>query len=67
MTELPMPRFSVGQKVVVVLNEKNKTPHTGSVREVIWHYKDSRYNYYLEENGKKISKRYFEEDLDPVE
>jgi hypothetical protein len=62
-----MSKFSVGQKVKVVLNDRNRTPHTGSVREVTWHYKDGRYNYYLEEDGKKVSKRYLEEDLEPVE
>ncbi|HET6882611.1 MAG TPA: hypothetical protein VFI31_20760 [Pirellulales bacterium] len=66
MTEPPLPAFCLGQVVQVILNDRNKTPHTGTIREIIWHYKDQRFNYYLEENGKKISKRYFEEDLDPL-
>jgi len=63
MKDQPLPVFAVGQRVRVVLNERNRTPHTGCVRKIIWHHKDERYNYYLEENGKTISKRYYEEDL----
>jgi hypothetical protein len=66
MRDKPQPRYSIGQLVRIVLNERNRTPHTGSIRQVIWHHKDGRYNYYIEENGKKIAKRYFEEDLQPI-
>jgi hypothetical protein len=61
----PKPRFAVGQAVRVVLNERNTTAHSGTVQEIIWHFKDQRYNYYLVENGRKVSKRYFEDDLEP--
>ena len=54
----------MGQRVRVIVNERNKTAHRGTIREVIWHFKDRRYNYYLVENGKKVSKRYFDEDLE---
>ncbi len=55
----PPAAFSIGQRVRVILNDRNRTPHSGTIREIIWHFKDQRYNYYLEENGKKISKRYY--------
>lgn len=61
------PTFHIGQRVRVVLNDRNRTPHEGTVRQIVWHYKDRRYNYYLEEAGKKVSKRYFEEDLEAVQ
>ena len=61
--KLPEPEFQIGDAVTVILNERNKTPRTGVVRDVVWHYKDSRYNYYLQVDGKKISKRYFAVDL----
>lgn len=64
--DLPKPVFSVGQRVRVIVNDRNRTPHDGSVRQVVWHHKDQRYNYYLEEAGKKVSKRYLAEDLEPV-
>jgi hypothetical protein len=56
--------FKVGDHVAVRLNDRNRTPHVGEVREVIWHFKDARYNYYLSEGGKKVHKRYFAEDLE---
>jgi hypothetical protein len=62
----PQPTFVVGQRVRVVLNERNRTPHTGTIREIIRHFQQARYNYYLEEGGKKVSKRYCEEDLEPL-
>jgi hypothetical protein len=61
------PAFQIEQRVRVILNERNRTPHEGTVREIVWHHKDRRYNYYLEEAGKKVSKRYFEEDLEAVQ
>jgi len=66
MTEQrPPPRFVVGQAVRVVLNARNTTAHCGTVRDVVWHFKQERYHYYLLENGKKVSKRYSDEDLEP--
>lgn len=60
----PQPAFAIGQRVRVVVNERNRTPHTGAIRDFRWHHKDQRYHYYLEENGKIVSKRYSEEDLE---
>ena len=67
MEVIPESAFQLGQRVCVVLNERNHTPHTGTIRTVIWHHKDRRYNYYLAENGKKVAKRYLAEDLQPVD
>ena len=64
MIEKPSPAFSVGQRVRVILNERNRTARTGTIRQIIWHYKDECYNYYLDVNGKKISKRYYEVDIE---
>ena len=63
----PEPELAVGQAVRVILNDRNRTPHEGLIREVIWHFKDQRYNYYLSEGGKKVSKRYLIDDLQPIE
>ncbi|WP_141720138.1 hypothetical protein [Rhizobium sp. YK2] len=35
----------------------------GTIRDVIWHFKDGEVNYYLEQDGKKLSKRYLTNDL----
>lgn len=59
----PEPTFCMGQRVRVLLNERNRTPHVGTVREIVWHYKDARYEYFIEDSGRRVSKRYFAEDL----
>ncbi|MGF1581007.1 MAG: hypothetical protein ACFCD0_16710 [Gemmataceae bacterium] len=63
---MKLPKFHVGEYVSVILNERNRTPHQGRIREVIWHYKDQQFNYYLVPQGRKGSKRYFAEDLKRV-
>lgn len=60
------PEFAIGERVSVRVSRRNRTAHIGEVREVVWHIKDRRYNYYLGEGNKKIKKRYFAEDLDPA-
>jgi hypothetical protein len=62
----PEPTFRTGQRVRVILNDRNRTPHDGTIRKIIWHHKDQRFNYYLEA-GRKVAKRYFAEDLQPIE
>ncbi|WP_165232309.1 hypothetical protein [Aquisphaera insulae] len=62
----PEPTHRVGQPVRVLVNARNRTPHLGSIREVIWHHKDARYTYYIEEEGRRVPKRYFTEDLEAV-
>jgi hypothetical protein len=61
--ELPQPEFALGDYDEVSINDCNRTPRRGFVRDIIWHYKDQRYNYYLMDDGKGVSKRYFAEDL----
>lgn len=67
MAETPPSTFAPGQRVRVRINEHNRTPHEGIIHDVVWHHKNQQHNYYLEENGKKISKRYYEHDLDRVD
>jgi hypothetical protein len=64
--EKPSPEFNVGDAVEVVVNSANPTYHKGCVRQVIWHFRDRRWCYLLEENGKKVSKRYTGSDLRAV-
>jgi hypothetical protein len=63
----PDAAFCVGQTVRVIANERNNTPRRGVIMEIIWHHKDARYNYYIQASGRKVSKRYFAEDLEAVE
>jgi hypothetical protein len=70
ITPEPSPsssEFAVGDRVAVRLNERNTTPHVAQIREVFWHYKDTRYYYLLSEGEKWIHKRYFAEDLERLQ
>ena len=62
-SELPQQDFEIGDSVEVLINHRNSTRRTGVIARAIWHYKDACYNYYLEVDGKKLSKRYFASDL----
>lgn len=57
------PELNIGQDVRVILSFRNQTAREGSIIDRVWHHKDRRWNYYMEENGKRLSKRYFAEDL----
>lgn len=57
--------FRLGQRVRVLVNERNRTARSGVVANVVWHFKDACYHYYLEVDGKKVSKRYLARDLIP--
>lgn len=35
----------------------------GRVTDIIWHFKNMDYNYYISVNGRKKSKRYYSQDL----
>jgi hypothetical protein len=62
----PEPEFAIGQRVRVVVNDRNHTPHEGTIRAAVWHYKQGRFHYYIQEGGRKVSKRYAADDLRPV-
>ena len=51
------------QDVEVIVNAKNITCHKGVIRQIIWHSKDQRWHFWLEEDGRKVSKRYAAADL----
>ena len=35
----------------------------GEIADIVWHFKNDDYNYYISVNGKKKSKRYYSDDL----
>lgn len=61
--DLPLPEFEVGEAVEVLISHRNSTRHVGFITRVVWHYKDACYNYYLEADGRRVSKRYIATDL----
>lgn len=58
------PRFHIGDRVRVVGSDVNQTARRGEVRDQIWHHKNAAWTYFITENGRKISKRYWESDLE---
>ncbi|MDP4181124.1 MAG: hypothetical protein Q8942_08545 [Bacillota bacterium] len=58
-----MPLFQTGYPVEVILNDRNKAYHKGTIASRGWHLKEKEWYYFIKENGKLIKKRYFEYDL----
>ena len=56
------PRFRYGDAAAPVRHPEQ----TGSIREIRWHFRNNAYYFILTVNNKRISKRYYEEDLIPV-
>lgn len=54
------PRYVPFDEIKVI---HPNTEKLGIIREIIWHFKDFEWNYYIESEGKKVSKRYVEKDL----
>jgi len=53
------PRFVYGELVSVI----GQTDVIGEIRDIIWHYKEEKYHYYISVGGSKKSRRYYEEEL----
>lgn len=60
------PELDLGQRVSVILNARNYTPHSGEICDRVWHHKDQRWTYLILESGKRVSKRYYSDDLQPT-
>lgn len=61
---LPEPKFFIGDSVWV-LTKGNIMK--ASIVYFFWHYNRKEYVYTITVNGKKKSKRYFGDDLEPVD
>ena len=53
------PVFTYGEKVSPV----NHPDMEGSISDIVWHFKNNDYNYYISVNGSKKSGRYYSIDL----
>ena len=56
---VPTPKYSFGQ--MVFIKEKKEI---GIVTDIMWHYGKKVHYYLLSTEGKKKTRRYFEEELD---
>ncbi|MBX7229768.1 MAG: hypothetical protein K1X48_09205 [Burkholderiaceae bacterium] len=61
---LPVPEFQLGQTVRVVPHVNGHTEKIGVIRDIIWHYKDARYYFYIKVGKQKISTRYIANELE---
>ena len=59
----PPPRFSIGDFVEVIVNARNVAYRQGTISDMLWHDKHGVWHYFIEENGKRIGKRYEARDL----
>ena len=59
---LPEPSYWYGENVII----KNKGELKGKVCDVMWHFNEKQFYYFLSIDGKKTSKRYFEDELETV-
>ena len=57
------PAFRHGDIVEVIVNAKNLTHHKGVIYDMRWHGDRKEWYYFILEDGKKVSKRYFYDDL----
>lgn len=57
------PVFQIGQQVETILDEYSHKYHKGKIYEIVKHHKQNRFMYFIEENGKKLKKRYFKDNL----
>lgn len=57
------PLLREGDFVEVIVNARNITYHRGIIYKIIYHFNEKEWNYYISENCKKISKRYYYRDL----
>lgn len=59
LTEVPEPTFRIGDRVRVKGEQEPAT-----VVEVLWHYSKQRPFFHLEVDGKRRSKRFWDEELE---
>ncbi len=57
------PSFEIGEEVTTTTHSYNQTCRTGKIYKIEKHSKQNRFMYFLEENGKRLKKRYFKEHL----
>ncbi|MEA3017120.1 MAG: hypothetical protein QOI38_1842 [Sphingomonadales bacterium] len=54
----------VGSIVIGAGDEVSYKGQPAVVRDVVWHFKDECANYYVTQNGRRVSKRLYDRDLE---
>jgi hypothetical protein len=60
----PLPRFSPGNRVRIT-GKKAERVQIGIVRRLVWHRKNGRWMYLLENEAGPINLRFWQEELEP--
>jgi len=56
---IPKPKFQFGQKVKII----DKKSDNITITDIMWHYEKKEHFYFVKVDGKKKSKRYFEQEF----
>ena len=65
MPNRPPSPFTMGQSVRI-LPRRAGVPRLLTVRDIRWHFQDERYYYDLEADGKNVSGRFSQDELEAV-
>ena len=63
-SEITKPKFSVGEKVVVISQGERKQ---AIILDNDWHFNQKEHFYFVSVNGKRRTRRYFEREIEKVE
>ncbi len=53
------PKYKYGEIVSLIDNMNIK----GKIRDIVYHFRNQTFNYYIEADNRKVNKRYYETDL----
>ena len=65
MPNRPPSAFSMGQ-CVRIRAQSNGSPRVVTVRDIRWHFQNERYYYDLEADGKNLTGRFSQDELEAV-
>lgn len=57
-------KYNIGERVEIIAKDSKTFGNTGEIKLVFYHFKNKTYYYFIESNGKKLKRRYYEDELD---
>ena len=60
-------KYHIGDRVKIITKDSKTFGSIGEIKFVLYHFKDETYYYFIESNGKKFKRRYYEGDLEIVD
>ena len=65
--EYNLSKYNIGDRVKIIAKDSKTFGATGNIKLVFYHFKARTYYYFIESNGKKLKRRYYEDDLEIVD